>query len=409
MKTRVLAFTIFLALAAVLFLSAKPKRILAQTMLGGPLSGLTSGQLTRFNSGMTEFETSWDPIHGLGPVYTNTSCINCHATPAIGGYNGTDRVTYFGKLNSDGTFNPLLNEGGIVLQPLSVSKFIPGCTVAGEVIPSDANLITRNLPPPLFGAGLIDAVPDADIEANAVNKGMGVDGMVNMVTDWNGQSRVGHFGYKAQYASLLYSTGFQFNTEIGITNPVSRMENCPQGNCKIPPTCIKRRDPNDPNGVETIQLFDFESFLAPPTPGSGNSNGQALFTSVGCILCHTQSYTTPPNVQIPSDFHGHTQTIQALSNQTLNLYSDLLLHHMGTGLADGFPFGMANGDQFRTTPLWGLSFRTVYLHDGRANNLTSAIQDHSVNGDGEAAQVVQNFNALSPQDQADLIAFISSL
>ena len=409
MKTRVLALTIFLVITALWLLSARPQRTFAQTMLGGPLSGLTTGQLTKFTTGMTQFDFAWDPVHGLGPIYTNNSCNNCHAQPVVGGYDNGNRVTYFGKLNSDGSFNPLTNEGGIVLQPLSGSKFIPGCTVAGEVIPSDANLITQNLPPPLFGAGLIDAIPDANIEANAVNKGMGIDGTVNMVTDWNGQSRVGHFGYKAQYASLLYSTGFQFNTEVGITNPVSTMENCPGGNCNIPPNCLKRKDPNDPNGVETIQLFDFESFLAPPTPGSGNSNGQALFTSIGCILCHTQSYTTPPNVQIPTDFHGHTQTVQALSNQTVNLYSDLLLHHMGTGLADGFPFGMATGDQFRTTPLWGLSFRTVYLHDGRANNLTSAILDHSVNGDGEAAQVIQNFNALSPQDQADLVAFISSL
>jgi CxxC motif-containing protein (DUF1111 family) len=409
MKARVLALTIVISAAAMLLLSARPKQTLAQTMLGGPLSGLTTGQLTKFTIGMTEFDLPWDPIHGLGPVYTNTNCNNCHAVPVIGGYNSTDRVTYFGKLNSDGTFNPLTNQGGIVLQPLSVSKFIPNCPVAGEGIPPGANLVTQNLPPPLFGAGLIDAIPDAAIEANAGSKGMGIDGIVNMVTDWNGQSRVGHFGYKAQYASLLYSTGFQFNIEVGITNPVSVMENCPQGNCRIPPTCIKRKDPNDPNGAETIQLFDFESFLAPATPGTGNSNGQALFTSVGCILCHTQSYTTPPNVQIPSDFQGHTQTVQALSNQTVSLYSDLLLHHMGTGLADGFPFGLATGDQFRTTPLWGLSFRTVYLHDGRANNLTMAIQDHSVNADGEAAQVIQNFNALSPQDQADLIAFISSL
>jgi CxxC motif-containing protein (DUF1111 family) len=230
-----------------------------------------------------------------------------------------------------------------------------------------------------------------------------------MVTDWNGQQRVGHFGYKAQYASLLYSSGFQFNAEVGITNPVSRMENCPQGNCKIPPQCLRRREPNDPRGIETIELFEYQSFLAPPVPGIGNPNGQALFTSIGCVLCHTQSYMTPANVQIPVNFNGGTQTVSALSNQMVNLYSDLLLHHMGTGLADGIEFGQALGDQFRTTPLWGLSFRTVYLHDGRARDLMTAIEDHSTNSDGEAAQVIQNFSALSPSDQADLIAFINSL
>jgi CxxC motif-containing protein (DUF1111 family) len=118
---------------------------------------------------------------------------------------------------------------------------------------------------------------------------------------------------------------------------------------------------------------------------------------------------TPANVQIPVNFNGGTQTVSALSNQMVNLYSDLLLHHMGTGLADGIEFGQALGDQFRTTPLWGLSFRTVYLHDGRARDLMTAIEDHSTNSDGEAAQVIQNFSALSPSDQADLIAFINSL
>jgi CxxC motif-containing protein (DUF1111 family) len=381
----------------------------AQTTLGGPIAGLTNGQLTHFTTGMTQFDLPWDPTHGLGPVYTNTNCNNCHAQPVFGGYNDTLRATLFGKLNSDGSFNPLTNEGGPFLQPLSVAKFIPGCTLQGEVVPPDATIVTRHIPPPLFGAGLIDAIPDGAIEANAIAKGMGIDGMVNTVLDWNGESRVGHFGYKAQYASLLYSTGFQFNTEVGITNPVSPMENCPEGNCKIPPTCVKSHGPNDPRGVETIQIFDFESFLAPNLPGTGNSNGQALFSSIGCILCHTQSYQTPANVQIPVDFQGHTQTVNALSNQTVNLYSDLLLHHMGTGLADGIQFGMASGDQFRTTPLWGLSFRTVYLHDGRAMSVMTAIEDHSVNNDGEAAQVIQGFNALSPLDQADLIAFINSL
>ena len=149
----------------------------------------------------------------------------------------------------------------------------------------------------------------------------------------------------------------------------------------------------------------------------GNANGQALFSEVGCILCHTQSYQTPAGVQIPTDFHGHTQTVNALSNQTVNLYSDLLLHHMGSGLADGINgkgFGQATGDQFRTEPLWGLSFQAIYLHDGRDNNVMQAIEDHFNLANGtypasEANQVITNFNSLSPLDQADLISFINSL
>ena len=389
----------------------------AQGTLGSPLPGLTSGQMLHFTTGMALFDFPWDPLHGLGPVYTNTNCNNCHSQPVSGGYSSTLRTTYFGAMNSAGGFDPLIHEGGYILQPLSVSKFIPGCSVPGEVVPSNATIVTQHVPPAVFGAGLIDAIPDTLIEANQGSKGMGIDGVVNMVTDWNGQTRVGHFGYKAQYASLLYSTGFQFNAEVGITNPVSPKENCPQGNCMIPPICLKEKEPNDPQGLETIGLFDYESFLAPPIPGSGNANGQVLFSEVGCILCHTQSYQTPVGVQIATDFHGHTQTVNALSNQTVNLYSDLLLHHMGSGLADGIDgkgFGQAIGDQFRTAPLWGLSFRAVYLHDGRANNVMQAIEDHFSLANGtypasEANQVITNFNNLSPQDQADLISFINSL
>jgi CxxC motif-containing protein (DUF1111 family) len=378
----------------------------AQTTLGGPLPGLTSGQLNLFTTGMTQFDFAWDPVHGLGPVYTNSKCNNCHALPVIGGYNTTDRVTLFGTLNSDGSFNDLSSEGGPELQPLSVSKFIPGCTIAGEILPTDATIVSKRLPPPLFGSGLIDNIDDSAIIANAVDKGMGIHGMVNMVTDWNGNMRVGRFGRKAQLASLLQTVGFAFGHETGITNPVVPDEDCPQGNCSIPGICVRRSEPND-TGPETVQMFDFLVYLAPNTPGTGNATGQQLFTSIGCALCHVPSYTTDPNVAIPVDFKGHVNgpPILALSNQPVNLYSDLLVHDMGPGLADNIPQGQASGTQWRTAPLWGLSFRTVYLHDGRTSNLTKAIQLHG----GEATQVIQQFNALSPQDQANLLAFIQSL
>ena len=402
------AFALLMVIAAALIggkFNSEP--VHAQTTLGGPLPGLTSGQLTHFTTGMTQFDFPWDPVHGLGPVYTNTNCNNCHAVPVFGGYNTKNRVTLFGTLNSDGSFNPLTNEGGSQLQPLTVAKFIPQCSVAGEFIPTDATIIGQRLPPPLFGDGLIDNIDDSAIMANAVNKGMGIQGSVNMVADWNGNMRVGRFGQKAQNASLLQTVGLAFGHDIGITNPVVTTEDCPQGNCSIPGICVRRSELNDMNGVETVQMYDFLVYLAPNTPGTGNSNGQALFSSIGCALCHLPSYTTDPNVAIPVDFLGHVNgpPIVALSNQPVNLYSDLLIHDMGTGLADNIPQGQATGSQWRTTPLWGLSFRTVYLHDGRTTNLTKAITMHG----GEATQVINAFKALSPSDQADLLAFIQSL
>jgi CxxC motif-containing protein (DUF1111 family) len=337
-----------------------PTQVRAQTTLGGPLAGLTSGQLQHFTTGMTQFDFPWDPVHGLGPVYTNTNCNNCHAQPVNGGYNSGLRTTFFGKLNSDGSFNPLTNKGGFVLQPLSVSKFISGCALAGETTSNTgATIIAQRVPPPLFGDGLIDSIDDSTIMANSGSKGMGITGVANMVTDYTGVTRVGHFGRKAQFASLVQVAGEAFLHDIGITNPVVTTEDCPQGNCNVPKICFKKSTSqlNDLNGVETIQIFDFLVYLAPNVPGTLNTNGQAQFNNVGCNLCHTVSYVTDPAVKIPTDFAGHFNgPITALSNQTVNLYSDLLLHHMGPLLADGIGgtsigYGLAAGDQWRTTPL----------------------------------------------------------
>jgi CxxC motif-containing protein (DUF1111 family) len=410
------SFVLVALLATATFLtnvgSVQPAQVKAQTTLGGPIAGLTSGQMTHFTTGQTQFNFPWDPVHGLGPVFTQTNCNLCHiktatAGPISGGFNGNSQFfsTLFGTLNSDGSFNPLLNEGGPLLQKFSVSKFISGCPLPGEIIPGDATIIAKHMPPALFGDGLIDSIPDNAILANVGSKGFGINGVANMVQDYTGVTRVGHFGLKAQFASLLQIVGEAFGHDLAITNPIVPVEDLPQG--KQPPmACIKRSVPNDPQGVETIQIFDFLVYLAPVTPGAGNSNGQALFTSVGCALCHNPTYTTGQAVSIPTDFSNHFNgPITALSNQTVNLYSDLLLHDMGPGLADNIPQGLATGSQWRTAPLWGLSQRTAFLHDGRAKDVNTAIQDHG----GEATQVLANFNALSPSDQADLIAFISSL
>jgi CxxC motif-containing protein (DUF1111 family) len=126
------------------------------------------------------------------------------------------------------------------------------------------------------------------------------------------------------------------------------------------------------------------------------------FNAVGCNLCHTNSFTTPP------------ASIAALSNVTANLYSDLLVHDMGPGDADNVTQGNATGDQFRTAPLWGIGQRIFFMHDGRETNIVNAIEDHLSLGNGtypnsEANQVINNFNALTPKNQQDLVNFLRSL
>lgn len=382
-----------------------PPTVRAGTSLGGPLPGLTPFELKLFDKGAATFDHIWTRRQGLGPAYLEPACNICHSTPVSGG-NSTIQVTFFGTLNSDGSFNSLLNEGGEVLQ--QVLQFPPPCNLGGnEVLPPDATIVASHQSPQTFGMGLIDNIPDASILANAIDKGMEVHGVANIVLDENGNQRVGHFGYKAQLADLLQTTAIDLQSFIGITNPISPTEDRPNGKV-IPPGCRTVREPND-DGTRMIEDFHFQVYLAPNAPGVGNANGQALFTSIGCALCHLPTYTTASSVIIPVVWQGRSIESKALENQPVNLYSDLLLHDMGGVLADGLVEGLATGSDFRTTPLWGLSTRLAsgdgILHDGRAKDVAAAIAAHG----GEAATVVGNFNALSPQDQADLIAFVSSL
>ena len=387
------AAVLFIAACSLLQLAAAHTR--SQRSLGGPLPGLTPLETVLFNQGGKFFSFRWTPKRGLGPVFMRTSCVACHSEPDGGG-NSKQQVTLFQGGNS------ALEGGPYLQQYLS----IPGCPLGkGEVVPTDATVVARHQVPQTFGAGLINSIPDSSIQAQAIDKGMGIHGAVNIVLDEIGHLRAGHFGYKAQYADLIQNSFQDMDHFLGVTTVYLPVEDPPNGN-PIPPGCLRAPEPND-DGSGLLGVFHYEVYLDSPTPGSGNSNGQALFTSIGCALCHLPTYTTAPQVLVPIDFDGHFITSAALSNQPVNLYSDLLLHDLGPALADGIVFGQSTGSQFRTAPLWGLGSRltTGLLHDGRAADVRSAINFHQ----GEATEVIANFNALSASDQADLLAFVDSL
>ncbi len=198
-------------------------------------------------------------------------------------------------------------------------------------------------------------------------------------------------------------TSFAFLNDLGVTTPLLPNDNLPQGN-PIPQSCQGAPQPNDP-GKELYAATMFLEYLAPPVPGVGNSNGQALFSSVGCALCHLPSYNTAAAVSLQIDTTGRIINSKALSNQAVSLYSDLLLHDLGLADGDGVPQGQASATPWRTAPLWGLSLRTTYMHDGSAKSVKAAIVAHG----GEAQTVLNNFSALKSQDQQDLIAFLQSL
>ena len=219
------------------------------------------------------------------------------------------------------------------------------------------------------------------------------------------------FGWKAQNKSLLLFSGEAYNVEMGISNQLFPQER------DETPGCLFAATPNDTVNFKgtpnTAVLSDIEAFavfmrmLAPPTPAPDTPSavrGRALFASTGCATCHTPSFTTGARIASGSA----TSPSAALSGKVANLYSDLLAHHMGKGLADGITQGGAGPDEFRTAPLWGVGQRVFFLHDGRTTDLLRAIRAHQSHG-SEASQVVERFDRLGPQEQQDVLNFLRAL
>jgi CxxC motif-containing protein (DUF1111 family) len=279
----------------------------------------------------------------------------------------------------------------------------------------------------VFGAGLIEAIPDsailANMRANTSEKAaLGISGHPNAhlsgaANHSANDGTITRFGWKAQNKSLLMFAAEAYNVEMGISNQLFPQERDETPGCLFIPT------PNDtlnftttpptnpatnPAVISDIEAFaNFMRMLAPPTPAPDTPsivNGRATFTNVGCAHCHTASLTTGKMIASGSS----TAPSAALSNQTAHLWSDLLVHHMGKGLADGITQGGAGPDEFRTAPLWGVGQRVFFLHDGRTSNLLEAIEDHQSPG-SEANKVIGRFRRLSNQDKQDILNFLRSL
>jgi CxxC motif-containing protein (DUF1111 family) len=413
---------------------------------GGPLAALTQDEQTFFGDGLADFLTAQAISNGLGPRFNLDSCSGCHAQPAPGGsspsVNPQPAVAQaFGARNvipsfvqasgpvvearfrtlpsgaPDGSVHPLF----VISGRHDLSGNASHCTAVQEDFDAQyaAGNVVFRIPTPVFGGGLIEAIADGTIldnlAANAAAKAqLGIAGHPNIGANTGNITR---FGWKAQNPSLLVFAGEAFNQEIGISNelfPTERDNN---------PTCQFAPVPNDStltDGFETVsapfvindpeRFTLFMRFLAPPapssdTPGGGASigRGRDTFQSVGCALCHTPTLETQAS-----------DTIPALSRVKANLFSDLALHKMGPGLADGIQQGSAAGDEFRTAPLWGLGQRIFFLHDGRTTDLVQAIQAHASSGGSgyapsEANQVIAGFNALPASQQQDLLNFLRSL
>jgi CxxC motif-containing protein (DUF1111 family) len=426
-----------------------------------PLPGLGQDELGFFEDGMARFTTvevvsgaESAQGNGLGPRFNSNSCVSCHAQPYEGGSSpaqnpliavatadgasnqipwfiaaaGPVREARFQQSNGardGGVHNLFVVSGRADAGSCSIQQ--PSFAPAGDAVSGQGgnpNIVFR-IPTPLLGAGLIEAISDSAILANMAdnaprNASLGVKGHANAILGGNtnlsaNDGTITRFGWKAQNKSLLMFAGEAYNVEMGISNQLFPQERDETPNCQ--PYNIT---PNDSDSFITAESYpatavlsdieafaDFMRMLAPPAPATSTPStvaGRAQFVSVGCAACHTPSLTTGAAIATGSA----RAPSPALSRQTANLYSDLIVHHMGQGLADGITQGQAGPDEFRTAPLWGVGQRVYFLHDGRTSNLLAAIEAHSSPG-SEANTVIQRFSALGPEQQQNVLNFLRSL
>jgi CxxC motif-containing protein (DUF1111 family) len=436
---------------------------------GQSLSSLSStpGAMEFFTNGSMRFQdvevVQGGTNNGLGPRFNTNQCSSCHAQPAIGGtspskeifpkleqnpetlvYNlygaqnilpsfitpdGPVREARFKYiLNPDGSLSNTPDGGVHDLFVITGRTDAGGCSIKQPNFAHNLELdnVIFRIPTPLFGAGLIENIADETILANMRSErerkeNLGIAGHPNR----NGNDgTIARFGWKAQNKSLEIFAGEAYNVEMGITNelfPEERPSPNEEEHGGLPASCKLNKTPEDTSNFtvlansdptaqnaqvpsDTVQFAMFMRLLAPPTastthPGGAASiaNGKRVFGAIGCVLCHTPAMRT-----------AASSFTSGLSERNANLFSDLLVHHMGSNLADGVSQGGAGPDEFRSAPLWGLGQRIFFLHDGRTKDLIDAIQQHFSPG-SEANGVIRNFNNLSPQHQQDLLNFLRSL
>jgi len=366
--------------------------------IGRPLDGLTPALVDAFNAGARIYTKRYTVADGLGPVFNDETCADCHRTPAIGGA-GNRTVTRFGR-DSDGFFDPLVERGGSLVQSRgigTVTTQFGTFTFNGERVPGDATVTTRRRTTGTQGLGLVDAVPDETWLAIARREAAAdpaTAGRAAIVLDLLTRlPAVGKFGWKAQVPTLHQFSGDALMNEAGVTNPDFPQENCPGGDCSL--LDFNPAPAMNDDGRDVDALTDFMRLLAPPARGPIGDDaiaGEGVFAAIGCGSCHLPSIETGAS------------GIAALNRITFHPYSDFLLHDMGA-LGDGIVQGQAGAREMRTAPLWGLRSAGRLLHDGSATSIEQAIQRH----DGQAAGARSRYAALAPDRQAALLAFLRSL
>jgi len=382
------------------------------------------------------FVTSPAPIHnGLGPLYNNTSCESCHHNDGIGlptagdarsslllriSLPGTDE--HGGPVSVPGYGLQVQDKAAFGKQPEAKVSIVytyqtnsfgdgetyelrtPAYRLTNLYTPiSGAYLLSPRLAPPMIGLGLLESVPESEIVAYADpndGNGDGIRGVANYVWDITTKStKLGRFGWKANTASVLTQVATAFNQDMGLTSSILPSESS-FGQAQYD----NLNDESELPDTTLNQVKYYAQTLCVPARRNVTDpvvkRGQQLFMLAKCGTCHRQTLTTGVNISFPQ-----------LSNQVIHPYSDLLVHNMGPGLGDGRPDFKADGQSWRTPPLWGLGLYSIinnpgyYLHDGRARTLVEAIMWHG----GEAQQSKDYYSNLSKTDREAVLKFLQSL
>lgn len=428
-----------------------PKPIPPEAAYMQPVPGLTHSQLQKFKAGEKQFKAPWVVFPllggewGLGPTFLANACVGCHvqagrgrtfdqpgtiafhqllrlSLPGEGADGGPlphpnygDQLQVFG-VNVGLKENLKPGEAELYVDWLDESVTLPDGTQVALRKPSiriekpnfgpiDANVLTslRNTQV-VFGMGYLEAVTEADILALAeVQRTQGLNGRPNYVRDDIGQrTALGRFGWKANQPSVRQQIAAAFHGDMGVTSSLYIEENCPP----VQTACRAMPPGNRPELLDySWDELNFWSVAldAPPARDQDNPQiirGRETFEKARCAQCHVPEMRT-----------GDYPLLPAISKKTFRAYTDLLLHDMGDGLADGRPDFKAGPRDWRTAPLWGIGLSaqvngsTNLLHDGRARNVLEAILWHG----GEAKASRDLFAGLSKQERDDLIAFVNSL
>ncbi|MCX2544652.1 di-heme oxidoredictase family protein [Pseudomonas sp. COW5] len=423
-----------------------------------PSANLPPSRRVDFSVGNSFFRSPWviapsttTARDGLGPLFNTNACQGCHIKDGRGHPPPPDApnaVSMLVRLSIPDApqYARLIEQVGVVPEPVYGGQFqdmaVPGVAPEGKVrvdytpVPvrfKDGTEVELRKPvlqfsqlgygpmhpdtrfsarvaPPMIGLGLLEAIPEAAILANATaqaKENNGINGRPNRVWDDAQQKTVmGRFGWKAGQPNLNQQNVHAFSGDMGLTTSLRPFDDCTDAQI----ACKQAPNGNGPDGEPEVSdnilrlvLFYTRNLAVPARRGVNDAQvlaGKNLFFQAGCQSCHTPKYTTAANAAEPE-----------LANQVIRPYSDLLLHDMGEGLADNRSEFQASGRDWRTPPLWGIgltqavSGHTQFLHDGRARNLLEAVLWHG--GEARAAQQqVLSFNA---EQRAALLAFLNSL